>query len=64
MKKHALRRFAADETAVAAIEYALLGSLIAVVCVAVIVGVGDNVGGLFLRVCTEVSTAISGTPAC
>lgn len=62
--KNALRRLAVEETAVASIEYALLGSLVAVVCLAVVIGVGDNVSGLFLRVCKDVSTAISGTPAC
>ena len=62
--KHALWRLAADETAVTSIEYALVASLIAAVCTAMVVAVGYNVGLLYLRVCNEVSTAISGAPAC
>lgn len=62
--KHALWRLAADETAVTSIEYALVASLIAVVCTATVAAVGDSLGLLYLRVCNEVTTAISHAPAC
>ena len=62
--KHALWHLATDETAVTSIEYALVASLIAAVCTAMVAAVGDNLGLLYLRVCNEVSTAISGAPAC
>ena len=66
MKKsrRVLRHLVADETAVTLIEYALVGALIAAVCAAAVATVGDNVGLLYLRVCNEVSTAISGAPVC
>lgn len=62
--KSEARRLVASEDGVTSIEYALLGSLIATVCVVTLVSVGANLDSLFLRVCNEVSTAISGTPAC
>lgn len=42
-----LRRFGADESGATAIEYALLGTLIAVALVATFTVVGDSVGNLF-----------------
>lgn len=62
--KRALRRLMTDEAGVTSLEYALIGSLIAVVCIAAIGAVGGNVSALFTVVCNEVSTAISGAPAC
>ncbi|MGH8730046.1 MAG: Flp family type IVb pilin [Burkholderiales bacterium] len=53
-----------DESGIAAIEYALIGALIAVVCVATITNVGLNVINLYNAVCNAVSTAVSGAPAC
>lgn len=53
-----------SEDGATSIEYALLGSLIAAVCVLTIVSVGTNLDSLYVRVCNEVTTAISGAPAC
>ncbi|MDD5250369.1 MAG: Flp family type IVb pilin [Rhodocyclaceae bacterium] len=60
----ALRRFLEDETGVTSIEYALIGSLIATVCVAMLVAVGANLNALYTNVCNQVSTAVAGAPAC
>lgn len=54
-------RFARDDSAVSSIEYALVASLIAVVCVAVVATVGTNLNALYQDVCNQVSTAINGT---
>ena len=51
-------------TAVTSIEYALLGVLIAVVCVAAVKTVGTNLSALFTNACNKVTEAISGAPAC
>ena len=51
-----------DEGGVSSIEYALIGSLIAVVCVIVLIAVGGNLEALYMDVCRQVSTASSGDP--
>lgn len=53
-----------DDAGVTTFEYALCGALIAVVCVALVGAVGANVEALYLSVCTQVTTAISGAPSC
>jgi pilus assembly protein Flp/PilA len=62
--KYALGRLAEDESGVTSIEYALIGSLIATVCVVTLVSVGGNLNSLYTNVCKQVSTAVSGAPAC
>lgn len=47
MLAHIIKRFAADETGATAIEYALLGTLIAVALVASFTLVGDGVTNMF-----------------
>lgn len=49
-----------DVAGVSAIEYALIGSLIAVVIVGAVTTVGLNLGVLYDMVATEVTGAISG----
>ena len=57
-------RFLVDEHGVTSLEYALVGVLIPVVCVAVLTLLGSRVHALYVPVCNAVSTAISGAPAC
>lgn len=57
-------QFLRDQQAVTSLEYALLGVLIAVTCVATLSVLGGNVAALYTAVCKSVSTAISGAPAC
>jgi pilus assembly protein Flp/PilA len=52
-----------DEDGVSSIEYALLASLIAVICVAMITAVGTNTLNLYMVVCNGVATA-TGKPPC
>lgn len=47
MLRQIVRRFAADENGATAIEYALLGTLIAVALVASFTLVGDGVANMF-----------------
>jgi pilus assembly protein Flp/PilA len=54
-----LSQLYSNESAVAAIEYALLGSLIAVVIVASVSSVGSQVGGLYEVVREQVVSALS-----
>jgi pilus assembly protein Flp/PilA len=56
------RNFLFEEEAVTSIEYALLGVLIAVVCVAAVKAVGTNLSALFTDVCNKVTEAVTGTP--
>lgn len=49
-----LRLFFLNEDGVTAMEYALLGALIAVVIIASVTGVGLNVQALFLNVADQV----------
>lgn len=49
--------FARDEAGVTSIEYALIGSLIAVVIVVSVTNVGSAVSGLYQRVADEVAKA-------
>jgi pilus assembly protein Flp/PilA len=49
-----------DESGVTAIEYALLGSLIAVAIVTAVTAVGVNLGALYEMVGDEVVAATSG----
>ena len=53
-----LREFLDDTDGVTAMEYALLGGLIAVVIVAAVTSVGTGVSGLFSFVATQVATAV------
>ena len=55
-----LRFFLADESGVSAIEYALIGSLIAVAIVTSVTAVGVNLGDLYEMVAGEVQDATSG----
>ncbi|WP_342113812.1 Flp family type IVb pilin [Pseudoduganella sp. OTU4001] len=57
--KSAIQRFIRNEHAVSAIEYALLGGLIAVVIVISVNFVGTQLRTLFEYVSTEVSKAMS-----
>ena len=56
--------FLFKEEAVTSIEYALLGVLIAVVCVAAVKTVGTNLSTLFTDVCNKVTEAVTGAPSC
>jgi len=47
MLMHVLKRFAADQGGATAIEYALLGTIIAVALVASFTLVGDSVANMF-----------------
>lgn len=61
--KYAIQRVKAlvrSEEGVTAIEYGLIAALIAVVIIAAVTGVGDNLQTIFERIGTELSTA---TPA-
>ena len=53
--------FLRDESGVTAIEYALLGSLIAVAIVASVTTVGLNLNVLYEMVASKVQGAISGS---
>ncbi|MDC7715133.1 Flp family type IVb pilin [Vogesella sp. LYT5W] len=54
-----LRMFFSEECGVTAIEYALLGGLIAVVIVSAVTGVGASVLTLFLNVADQVGAAVA-----
>ncbi len=54
-----LRMFFSEESGVTAIEYALLGALIAVVIVSAVTGVGTSVLTLFLNVAGQVGAAVA-----
>lgn len=56
--KLSLLRFFDDQAAVSSLEYALLGSLIAVVIVAAVAGTGSNLGNLFAFVKDNVVLAV------
>lgn len=58
--KSVLRHLARSETAVSTIEYALLASLIAMVCVVTVFGMGGNLSTLYQTVCN----AVPGAAAC
>ncbi len=62
--KHHLQRMHVDQNGATSIEYALVGVLIAVVCVGAVVAIGGDVSGLYTRICREVTNAVSGAPAC
>lgn len=55
--KFSLLRFCDDQSAVSSLEYALLGSLIAVVIVVAVAGAGSNLGNLFVFVKDQVVLA-------
>jgi Flp pilus assembly pilin Flp len=57
-------RFLREQQGASSMEYALLGILIAVTCVATLSILSDNVSALYTAICTAVSIAISGAPAC
>jgi len=58
--KSVLKHLARSETAVSSIEFALLASLIAMVCVVTVVGLGANLSTLYQTVCQ----AVPGAAAC
>lgn len=49
-----------DEHGVTGIEYALLGSLIAVVILSSVMGLGTNLAALFANLATQVGETIGG----
>lgn len=53
-----LIQFLLDEDGVTAMEYALIGSLIAVVIIGAVTGVGLNVQALFLNVADQVEAVV------
>lgn len=59
--KTQLALFLSEEHGVTAIEYALLGALIAVVIVVAVASVGTNLNALYEDVAGKVSNAISGS---
>lgn len=59
-----VNRFFRGEEGVTSIEYALMGALIAVVCVVAVTNTGKNASLLWTIVCNGVSSAIVGVPAC
>lgn len=59
LKLH-LRRFSLSEDGATAVEYALLGALIAVVIVAAVTSTGLNLQALFINVAAEVGAAVTG----
>ena len=58
-----MKRFLQSEQAVSSVEYALLASLVAVVCVGIITAVGLNALNLYTVVCNGVAAA-TGNPPC
>ena len=54
-----LVRFVADESGATAIEYSLIGVLISVAIIAAVTAVGGGVQGLFDRISTNVSGALT-----
>ena len=59
-----IKQFLLEEQGVTMVEYALLGSLIAVVCTLSVMAVGGATNDLFIGVCNAVTTAVSGAPGC
>ncbi len=59
-----LLRIARDEDGVTTIEYALMAALIAITCFLAVSAFGVNLRLLYTKVCNEVTSAISGAPAC
>jgi pilus assembly protein Flp/PilA len=53
-----VQRFLKDEEGVTAIEYGLIAALIAVVIIAAVAAVGDELNLVFQRVSTELGTAL------
>ena len=64
MQPHPLRNFMVGEEGVSSIEYALIGSLIAVVIVGAVGAVGTSTSALFGLVSDCVSFAVSGAGVC
>jgi len=58
-----LSEFLKEEHGVSSVEYALLASLIAVVCAAIVAAVGLNTLNLYTVVCNGVAAA-TGNPSC
>lgn len=54
-----LIQFLLEEDGVTAMEYALLGALIAIVIVGAVTGVGLNVQALFLNVADQVEAVVA-----
>ena len=52
--KNLIARFAKDESAVTAIEYGLIASLIAVAIITAVTSVGTNLTGLFNNIAAKV----------
>ena len=55
-----IQQLAREESGVTSIEYALIGALIAAVCVLTVGLLGTNLNTLLTGVCNEVSTAVGG----
>lgn len=53
-----IRHFWRNEQGVTAMEYALLGALIAVVIVAALSNVGTNLGVLYINIAAQVANAL------
>jgi Flp pilus assembly pilin Flp len=58
-----IKRFLSSADAATFLEYALLGGLIAVVCVSAVTAVGTNTRELYTKVCNGVAKA-TGNPPC
>jgi len=55
------RKFLKDDSGVTAIEYALLGGLIAVVIVGSVTAVGDEMNTMYEYISSKVQDAVSGS---
>lgn len=58
-----VKQFLLEEEAVSLIEYALLASLIGVVCALAVMAVGTSTRDLYTSVCSAVAAA-TGNPPC
>jgi pilus assembly protein Flp/PilA len=58
-----IRQFFSSDEAATSIEYALLGALIAVVCVIAVTAVGTSARDLYTAVCNVLAKA-SNSPSC
>lgn len=58
----AIQRFLSEDNGVTAIEYALLGGLIAMVIITAVGGVGQSLDTIYLYVANKVSAVAAGLP--
>jgi Flp pilus assembly pilin Flp len=54
--------FIREEEAVTSLEYAMVAVLIAATCATILMGLSNNVLGLYDAICNAVSNAASGRP--